>query len=148
MALRSSSSRRCKTPPSDHPIGFDVVPYRIGAEQSTDAEAIVAYLREHTPVPIWVVGMSKGSFSAANTALALGEAIGGFGVVSASTSPGGLLADLLPRGIISMGLGPIAGRPAMVVGPADDKCPGPPPGPPVPTSPPAPSGGVGCRFCA
>ena len=57
--------------PSDHGAGMGT-PFRSSEAQAKDVAAIVAFLRSKSPVPVWVVGTSRGSISAANAAERLG----------------------------------------------------------------------------
>ncbi len=57
--------------PSDQGTGMGT-PFRSGEAQAKDVAAIVAFLRSKSPVPVWVVGTSRGSISAANAAERLG----------------------------------------------------------------------------
>lgn len=55
--------------PSDHPEGLDF--FRSSAEHATDIAAVIANLRQRAPVPIWLIGTSMGTISAANAAARL-----------------------------------------------------------------------------
>ncbi|MGO8918910.1 MAG: alpha/beta hydrolase [Stellaceae bacterium] len=55
--------------PSDHPEGLDA--FRSTAEHAQDIAAIIAYLRQQAPVPVWLIGTSMGTISAANVAARL-----------------------------------------------------------------------------
>ena len=57
--------------PSDHLTGMGT-PFRSGEGQARDVAAVVAFLRSKSPVPVWVIGTSRGSISAANAARRLG----------------------------------------------------------------------------
>ena len=57
--------------PSDHGSGMGT-PFRSGEAQAKDVAAVVAFLLGKSPVPVWVVGTSRGSISAANAAVRLG----------------------------------------------------------------------------
>ena len=50
--------------PSDHLGGLD--PFRGTAEHAQDLAAVIAYARQMAPVPVWLVGTSMGTISAAN----------------------------------------------------------------------------------
>jgi hypothetical protein len=50
--------------PSDHPEGLDS--FRTSAEHAQDIAAVIAYLRQKAPVPVWLVGTSRGTISAAS----------------------------------------------------------------------------------
>jgi pimeloyl-ACP methyl ester carboxylesterase len=56
--------------PSDHPEGLDQS-FRGSAEHARDIAAIIAYLRQKAAVPVWLVGTSRGTISAANVAARL-----------------------------------------------------------------------------
>jgi pimeloyl-ACP methyl ester carboxylesterase len=84
--------------PSDHPGGF---------------AAIVAFLKRQAPVPVWVVGTSNGTISAASSAAYLGPtAIQGV-VLTSSVWLGGL--GLVPVEKIAV--------PVLIVHDRDDSCP-------------------------
>ena len=55
--------------PSDHPAGLDG--FRTTAAHATDVQAVIAALRAEAAVPVWVVGTSMGTVSAANAAARL-----------------------------------------------------------------------------
>ncbi|HEX7968925.1 MAG TPA: hypothetical protein VF502_11960 [Stellaceae bacterium] len=55
--------------PSDHPEGLDS--FRTSAEHAQDIAAVIAYLRQKAPVPVWLVGTSRGTISAASVAARL-----------------------------------------------------------------------------
>jgi pimeloyl-ACP methyl ester carboxylesterase len=55
--------------PSDHPDGLDG--FRASAAHADDVRAVIAALREDTAVPVWLVGTSMGTVSAANAAARL-----------------------------------------------------------------------------
>lgn len=57
--------------PSDHPEGLDL--FRDSAEHAQDIAAVIAYLRQKAAVPVWLVGTSNGTISAANAAARLGR---------------------------------------------------------------------------
>ncbi len=56
--------------PSDHPEGLDEG-FRSSAEHARDIAAVIAYLRQKAAVPVWLVGTSRGTISAANVAARL-----------------------------------------------------------------------------
>lgn len=55
--------------PSDHPEGLDL--FRTSAEHAQDIAAVIAYLRQKAPVPVWLIGTSLGTISAASVAARL-----------------------------------------------------------------------------
>ena len=108
--------------PSDYPAGVDIN-YRISSKQSDDVAAVVDWIDARESVPIWVLGMSLGTYSATNSAIRLSSMVDGFALCSASTSPTG---GPMPNGILDMELAE-SGAPALIVGHQDDTCPGTPP---------------------
>lgn len=55
--------------PSDHPTGLDG--FRTSAAHAEDIRAVIAALKQEAPVPVWLVGTSMGTVSAANGAARL-----------------------------------------------------------------------------
>ncbi len=75
--------------PWDHPGGFGPL-FRTWTPHIQDVAAIVAFLKRKSPVPIWAVGTSNGTISAASVAAALGpNSIAGV-VLTSSVWLGGL----------------------------------------------------------
>jgi predicted alpha/beta-hydrolase family hydrolase len=109
--------------PSDHPNGIDDQ-FRMGAENAADVAALVAWLRQRVKAPIWLVGTSMGSISAANAAAALGAAIDGL-VLTSSVSASA--PRLHGSGVLSLPLESIA-VPALVMDHVQDGCRASPPG--------------------
>ena len=72
--------------PSDR-MGEALVRFRTSAEHAADVRALIAALRAEAPVPVWLVGTSMGSVSAASVAARLGEG-GPDGVVLTSSVMG------------------------------------------------------------
>ena len=75
--------------PSDHPGGFGPI-FRTWSAHAADMAALVAFLKRQAPVPVWAVGHSNGTISAASVAAQLGpSAIAGI-VLASSVWLGGL----------------------------------------------------------
>ena len=55
--------------PTDHPTGLGS--FRATAEHARDIAAVISALRQESPVPVWLVGTSMGTVSAANAAARL-----------------------------------------------------------------------------
>jgi hypothetical protein len=109
--------------PSDYEEGIDLG-YRVSAEQSEDVAAVIDWIDDRVSLPVWVLGMSLGSYSATNSAIRLNRSLDGYAVCSASTAPTG--GPLAGGGILLMpGFAEIS-MPALVVGHAGDECPGTP----------------------
>ena len=54
--------------PSDHGDSMDAT-FRISEAHADDVTAVTAYLKTEMNVPVWLVGTSMGTFSAANGAI-------------------------------------------------------------------------------
>jgi hypothetical protein len=61
--------------PSDHRRGINAV-FRMGNDHAGDIGAVAAYLKQQASVPVWLVGTSMGTFSAAGGAIATGGTTG------------------------------------------------------------------------
>jgi len=55
--------------PSDHAAGYGR--FRVAREHAQDVAAVIAELRRQAPVPVWLIGTSRGTVSAANAAARL-----------------------------------------------------------------------------
>ena len=89
--------------PSDYAKDGIDIDYRNSAELGQDLGAIIDWVKTQGDLPIWVIGMSAGSYSASNGAILLNEKIAGFGLCSASTNPSGSLGKSMPDGVIDLG---------------------------------------------
>jgi predicted alpha/beta-hydrolase family hydrolase len=97
--------------PSDHPAGMGP-PFRASEQHATDIAAVVALLKGRSPAPLWLVGTSNGSISAAKGAAVVGPPRVVGVVLTSSVWEGGMLST--PLGKIRM--------PALVVHNRDDGC--------------------------
>ncbi len=77
--------------PSDHSSGMGP-PFRASVQHAQDVAAIVAFLKSRAAVPVWAVGTSRGSISAANAAVRLGPAAIAGVVLTSSVWSGGMSA--------------------------------------------------------
>ena len=75
--------------PSDHPGGFGPL-FRTWPEHVADIAAVVSFLKEQSSTPIYVVGTSNGTISAANVAARLGPGAVAGVVLTSSVWLGGL----------------------------------------------------------
>jgi hypothetical protein len=75
--------------PSDHSSGMDTQ-FRASDTAAADTGAVVAWLKTRAAVPVWLVGTSRGSISAANAALRLGPAKIAGVVLTSSVWSGGM----------------------------------------------------------
>ena len=105
--------------PSDHPGGMGL--FRGSAEHAQDMAAVVAYMRQQVNLPVWLVGTSGGSQSAANAAVRLTQGIGGMVLTSSGT-----VSSSVSVGVLNMDLGSIR-VPAFIMSHAQDQCESSPP---------------------
>jgi hypothetical protein len=96
--------------PSDNAAGM-AWPFRASAAHATDIGAVVDLAKSHSPAPVWLIGTSRGSVSAANGAAALGKRIDGV-VLTSSVWAQGMAAVPLEKIVV----------PVMVVHNRDDGC--------------------------
>jgi hypothetical protein len=97
--------------PSDQAGGL-TIDFRAGAAVPQDTTAIVAFLRNKAPVPVWLLGTSNGSISAANVAAHIGPTLLAGIVLTSSVWSGGM--SKVPLGEIAV--------PVLVVHNRDDSC--------------------------
>lgn len=107
--------------PSDKPKGL-FGSFRLTKTHAADIEAIAAYLKGQAGVPVWAVGTSLGSFSAASGAI-YGRNIDGLVLTSSTTRalPNWPIAASHPHGVASMPLDRFKG-PALVLSHVKDGC--------------------------
>jgi pimeloyl-ACP methyl ester carboxylesterase len=102
--------------PSDHAGGYGM--FRLTADHARDVAAVIALMRQIMPVPVWVVGTSRGTVSAVNAAARLKEG-GPDGLVITSS------ITRVSRGatetVFDAGLGDVR-VPTLVVHSANDAC--------------------------
>ena len=90
--------------------------FRAGPEHARDIDAVVAFLKTKADLPVWLVGTSNGSISAANGAVRLGPSRIAGAVLTSSVWSGGMSG--VPIGQIAV--------PVLVVHNRDDGCPAAP----------------------
>ena len=116
--------------PSDHPGEDGLKGFRMTPQHADDLGKVIADARKRTGLPVWIVGTSRGSISAANAATRLTGPAAPDGVVltSAITSggPGGQ-KPWAAQTVFDLKLEAIR-VPVLVVGHAADKCPRTPAG--------------------
>jgi hypothetical protein len=121
--------------PSDQQKGMSPF-FRVGKDQAIDIGAVADYLKSQADVPVWLVGTSAGSWSAARGALGAnrdGIATGSIdGLVLTSTvtriAPGSAFAKAFPEfardypdGVMRMALSEIR-VPTLIVSHSEDAC--------------------------
>ena len=107
--------------PSDQQSGMNPT-FRMSGAHASDIGAVAAYLKKQADVPVWLVGTSTGTFSAARGAIA-GKGIDGLVLTSTITRamPEGTLAKSHPDGVASMALEKIT-VPTLIVSHRKDAC--------------------------
>ena len=107
--------------PSDRQDGMNAI-FRMGRAHAGDIGAIAAYLKKDADVPVWLVGTSMGTFSAAAGAIA---SAGVDGLVLTSTitraKPDWKIAASHRDGVASMPLGRVT-VPTLIVSHRKDGC--------------------------
>jgi pimeloyl-ACP methyl ester carboxylesterase len=112
--------------PSDHKNGMDPV-FRVSSAHAGDIEAVAAHLKQQADVPVWLIGTSMGTFSAANGAIAANN-VSGLVLTSTITRPrpDWPIAQSHGDGVASMALAKVT-VPALIVAHRHDQCPSTPP---------------------
>ena len=59
--------------------------YRISQQHGQDIQAVIEFLKKKADVPVWLIGHSRGTFSAANGAIRLGNLVSGLVLASTIT---------------------------------------------------------------
>jgi pimeloyl-ACP methyl ester carboxylesterase len=97
--------------PSDHARGLDAG-FRAGEAHAQDLRAVVEMLRGRTLAPVWLIGTSRGTVSAANGAVRIGPPLVAGVVLTSSVWAGGMAP--VPLGQLRV--------PVLVVHNRDDRC--------------------------
>jgi hypothetical protein len=107
--------------PSDQKQGMGAI-FRMSRPHADDIGAVAAYLKQQAPAPIWLVGTSMGTFSAAGGAIAA-QGIDGLVLTSTITraAPEWAIAKTHPDGVASMAL-PQISVPTLIVSHRNDTC--------------------------
>ena len=107
--------------PSDRQEGMNAV-FRMGSAHAGDITAVAAYLKKQADIPVWLIGTSSGTFSAAAGAIAA-KGIDGLVLTSTITRSkrGDKIAQSHRDGVASMALQRVS-VPALVVFHRKDGC--------------------------
>lgn len=107
--------------PSDHRKRMNIK-FRMSKAHGSDIEAVAAHLKKLWKVPVWLVGTSRGTFSAANGSIRA-ENIDGLVLTATITkaSPNWSVASRYPDGVASLALGEIS-TPTLIMSHQDDEC--------------------------
>lgn len=97
--------------------------YRMSEKHGQDIGAVVRELKKKANVPVWLIGHSRGTYSAANGAIRLKELVGGLILTSTVTKAREKYASYKthPNGVLSMELGNIK-VPVLIVANKTDSC--------------------------
>jgi hypothetical protein len=112
--------------PSDRQQGMGAI-FRMSNAHAGDIGAVVAYLKNQAALPVWLIGTSMGTFSAAKGAIAAKD-IEGLVLTSTITHsmPAWEIAKSHPAGVASMELAKVA-VPTLIVSHRKDACEASPP---------------------
>jgi dienelactone hydrolase len=103
--------------PSDRQSPPHLSGFRQSAEHAADVKAVIAWLRENTRLPVWLVGTSRGTQSAAAVATRLNAGEGPDGLILTAT----IVADRRGRPVTEMALDALK-IPVLVVHHEEDAC--------------------------
>ncbi len=97
--------------------------YRMSEKHSQDIRAVVRELKKKAAVPVWLIGHSRGTYSAANGAIRLKKLVGGLILTSTVTKPREKYTSYKthPNGVLSMELGSVR-VPVLIVANKTDSC--------------------------
>ena len=110
--------------PSDESDGLPGE-FRMSAEHGQDVAAVVVWARQKVAAPVWLVGTSMGSISAANAASRLGGQVDGL-VLTSSVSAPNKRTPAIANGVLSIALDKVA-VPSLVMDHVNDTCVASPP---------------------
>ncbi len=107
--------------PSDRRKGMNAI-FRMSDAHAGDIAAVAGYLKKQAKVPVWLMGTSMGTFSAAEGAIAARN-VDGLVLTSTVThaNPKWKIARRFPDGVASMNVDRVA-VPTLIVAHADDGC--------------------------
>jgi pimeloyl-ACP methyl ester carboxylesterase len=96
--------------------------FRMSKGHATDIQAVIDYLKKQANVPVWLVGTSMGTFSAAGGGIALRD-LGGIVLTSTITrsQPNWNIAGSHPNGVASMRLAAVS-VPTLIMSHRKDGC--------------------------
>jgi len=99
------------------------ITWRMGEHHTNDISAVISFLKRQADVPVWVIGTSRGTFSAANMGIRQRSEVSGVVLTSSVTrsKPEWKIYSEYPRGVINMDLDKIT-APVYVISHEDDQC--------------------------
>ncbi len=97
--------------------------YRMSDKHSQDIQAVIKFLKTKAKVSIWLVGHSRGTFSAANGAIRLGDQVNGLVLTSTITKSREKYAiyKTHPNAVLDMSIGNVK-VPTLVLANKPDSC--------------------------
>jgi pimeloyl-ACP methyl ester carboxylesterase len=109
--------------PSDRQTGGIDSLFRISSAHAEDIRGVVSYLKKRAEIPLWLIGLGEGTFSAVNGAISLDGQIEGVILASSltRTPTNWKMYGTHPNGILNMDLDKIT-VPVLVVGSQNDTC--------------------------
>ena len=107
--------------PSDQPKGMNAL-FRMGGAHAGDISAVAGFLKKQAKLPVWLVGTSMGTFSAAGGAIAARD-VDGLVLTSTITRSkrDWKIRDSHPDGVASMAVDRIT-VPTLIVSHRNDRC--------------------------
>ena len=107
--------------PSDRQRGMNAI-FRMSRAHAADIAAVADYLKKQSDVPVWLVGTSMGSFSAAGGAIGAKNVDGAVLTSTLTRSkPGWKIAQTHRNGVASMQLSRVP-SPTLIVSHRNDAC--------------------------
>ena len=95
--------------------------FRMSNEHAQDIKAVISYLKNEANIPVWLVGTSFGTFSAANGAIRIRGGIDGLVLTSTMSRGHATWTTKIQKGVLAMGLDKII-VPSLIVSHKGDKC--------------------------
>ncbi|MDX1485604.1 MAG: alpha/beta hydrolase [Alphaproteobacteria bacterium] len=97
--------------------------FRLSRKHAGDIADVAKHLKGIKDVPVWMVGFSMGTFSAANVAIKKRRAVSGLVLVStmAGAREGWKITEKFPEGVVSMNLRKVR-APTLILAHEDDRC--------------------------
>jgi hypothetical protein len=97
--------------------------YDMNLEVVKDIDPVISFLKNEADVPVWLIGISRGTFSAVTTAILTKQEIDGLVLLSSQTNipKKWYIYKSHPKGILNMDLQKIA-VPTIIIAHKDDNC--------------------------
>lgn len=102
--------------PSDRKPAGMLDGFRTSAEHVCDVEVVAQYLKARVDVPLWLIGTSRGTESAAHVAIHCGQAFAGLVLASAVSAPATRASPVTSMQLDALTI------PVLIVAHRDDEC--------------------------